>query len=110
MANIVTPTASWNLLRDQPQVVGPSGGATRYRKIRQLYTNLSASTAYSLQHGLLTENGTPATPVEANIDPASATAANLVPQANNLSWDSNYIYINIQAASGTHAVYLTITF
>lgn len=102
-------TQQWNLVRDSALCVG-GVGPTRYRRVRQLYTNLPANSAIALQHGLLTENQTPATPIDANLDAASNSVFNLVPQANNLSWDSNYIYINVQAATGTHSVYVTIMF
>lgn len=103
------PVQQWNLMRSSAMVVG-GVGPTRFRRVRQLYANLPANSPVNLQHGLLTENGTPATPIDVNLDAASPSAFNLVPQANNLAWDSNFIYANVQAPTGVHQVYATITF
>jgi len=104
-------TQSWNILRDQPMVVGPASGPNRFRRIRQLWTNLNANGAVSLPHGLTNENGQAAAPIEVNLDPASNNNFYLVPQANNLAWDATNIYIFVgNISGGTHMVYVTITY
>ena len=106
----VQPTAQVNLAADSA-FLGQTGATTRFRRVRQLYTNLSANGAVSLVHGLLTENGTPVTPVDVALDPASNNNFYLVPQANNLGWDSANIYVYVgNLSAGTHSVYATITF
>ena len=108
---MAAPTQTWNILRDSPMVTGASGAPNRYRRIRQLYVALPANGAVSLAHGLLNENGQAATPLEANLDPASNNNFYLVPQANNLAWDSTNIYIFVgNISGGNHQVYVTITF
>jgi hypothetical protein len=92
---------------------GPGGGASRYRKVRQLYTGLSSSGAVNLQHGLLMDNGAQpprgATPIEVNLDPASNQNYWF---AQTPGWDSEYIYLFVGGLSGgdSHAVFVTITF
>ena len=107
---MAVPTAQVNLLADLA-FLGAAGGATRFRRVRQLYTNLSANGAVSLVHGLLTENGTPATPVDVSLDPASNNNFYLVPQSNNLGWDAVNIYVFVgNLSGGAHSVYATIVF
>jgi len=79
--------------------------------VRQYYSGLAANGAVSLQHGLLTENRTPAGPLEVNLDPASNNNFYLVPQGNGLAWDSTNIYIFVgNLSGGNHALYLTVTY